>query len=396
MSKEELLRLLQDEDVASAIFNIVKNGAVREKKTPQRVDGAAAVREAIAKKREREAEEKSSLSQNMIKSIRAKVERAAAERMEAKEKQEQQEQQEQPSGVDAEDSVAEVNDIIPFSTDSDNEEIDFEKRLALLQSHVDKKAQEEEDKQKQSTLQKNQSSAPKIKTDADYRILVERVCPVCEQKTRAIKYKSKLPVVSRDLDLCVQYNGINPYLYTVISCEHCGFAAEEKKFMSKLPARHRQALMEFLVSGNMIIPFHEDRSVSEAVAITKAAALFSEMTDKSPSREANLNLTIAWIYRYAEDKEAEKEYLLKAAELYERALATERAFAGNISANTVMYLVGAIYFLTENYEQSASYISRMISDHSLRASDPRIYERAKDLWQDIRAIRDSGGGAKNG
>ena len=196
--------------------------------------------------------------------------------------------------------------------------------------------------------------------------------------------------------MCVQYNGINPYLYTVISCEHCGFAAEEKKFMSKLPARHKQALTEFLVSGAMVTPFHEDRSVNEAVSITKAAALFSEMTDRSPSRQANLYLTIGWIYRYAGDKESENEYLLKAAELYERALATERAFAGNLSSNTVMYLIGAIYFLTEDYEQSTSYISRMISDQSLRSSDPRIYEKARDLWQDIRAMKDSGGGAKNG
>ena len=389
MSKEELLRLLQDEDVASAIFNIVKNGAVREKKAPQKVDGAAAVREAVAKKREREAEEKSSISQNMIMSIRAKVERAAAER-------ETREKQEQSFEVPTEELDAAEDSVIPFSVNSDDEEIDFEKRLALLQSHVNQKTQEEEEKQRQSSPQKNQSESQQTKTDADYRILVERLCPVCEQKTRAVKYKSRLPVVSRDLDLCVQYNGINPYLYTVISCEHCGFAAEEKKFMSKLPARHKQALTEFLVSGAMVTPFHEDRSVNEAVSITKAAALFSEMTDRSPSRQANLYLTIGWIYRYAGDKESENEYLLKAAELYERALATERAFAGNLSSNTVMYLIGAIYFLTEDYEQSTSYISRMISDQSLRSSDPRIYEKARDLWQDIRAMKDSGGGAKNG
>ncbi|MBR3622260.1 MAG: DUF2225 domain-containing protein [Selenomonadaceae bacterium] len=342
MSKEELLRLLQDEDVASAIFNIVKNGAVREKKAPQKVDGAAAVREAVAKKREREAEEKSSISQNMIMSIRAKVERAAAER-------ETREKQEQSFEVPTEELDAAEDSVIPFSVNSDDEEIDFEKRLALLQSHVNQKTQEEEEKQRQSSPQKNQSESQQTKTDADYRILVERLCPVCEQKTRAVKYKSRLPVVSRDLDLCVQYNGINPYLYTVISCEHCGFAAEEKKFMSKLPARHKQALTEFLVSGAMVTPFHEDRSVNEAVSITKAAALFSEMTDRSPSRQANLYLTIGWIYRYAGDKESENEYLLKAAELYERALATERAFAGNLSSNTVMYLIGAIYFLTEDY-----------------------------------------------
>lgn len=366
MDKEKLLKLLQNDETAGAILNLIKNGAANVQKE---LSSKATMAQ---KKLDKEAEKKSSLSESMINRLRARVEKASAAK----------ETSCAPSNA-SEDTKASA----PSSNTAEKSEINYSDKLAKLRNRV-ASMQEETPKAKAE----EQVDIPQKKQDSDYRLIVERLCPVCEHKTRVVKYKSKLPILSRDLDSCVRYDGINPYLYTVFSCEYCGFVAEEKRFLTKFPNKHQEILREFLADGQMVEPFHEERTVKEAASLMEMAVLFSEMTDKSPSRQANLYLKTAWIYRYDGDKENEKINLLKSAELYEKALQTERAYAGNLSANAIMYLLGAMYVLCEEYEKATTHISRIISDLNFRAQDPKLYIKARDLWHDIRAMKKSEAG----
>lgn len=392
MNKAELLRLLQDEEVAAAIFNIVKTGAIRQKTVPAKpVDIKA---EMAQKKLEREAEQKSSFSMGLINKLRARVEKASAQKAEAQAqfdienaaaKQEAQKSalapQEEEHGF-----ALDPMDALNQAAAAEENKIDFAGKLARLKNRVEqeKEANAKEQKKESATV------APTPKQESDYRLVLERTCPVCEGKTRVVKYKTRLPVLSRDVDLCIRYQGINPYLYTVMNCELCGYAAEEKKFLTKLPNKTRENLMSFLSDGSMIVKFHEDRSLEEAVAITEMAIYFCEMTDRSPSRKANLYMRIAWMYRYAEDKENEKVYLAKAAEEYEEALKTERAFTGNLSTNTIVYILGAINYLIGNYDAATTHISHIISDQNVRTQEARVYDLARSLWEDVRAMKRAG------
>lgn len=395
MNKDELIKLLQNEETAKTVLNLVNHTALKEIK----VQNALTAKEIAAKRKlDKEAEKKSSLSESMIQKLRSRVERAAAKEEEAKfQKCEILDEQYTGGGIISADTQLE-DEIPEFEALSENfsEEEETPKKesksantlaskLDKLRSHVLKQKEVESPKEKKKDLSQ---SAPK--TESDYRLVLKRVCPVCEKETRVIKYKSRLPVARHDVDLCTKYDGINPYLYTVMACEHCGFAAEERKFMAKLPKRHQEALMEFLADGDMVIPFTEERTVEEAVQLTEMAVLFCDLTDGSPSRKANLLIKIAWIYRYAGNKEQEDIYLKKAAEMYEESLRTERAYAGNISGNTIIYLLSAIYFLTKDYRKASYNLSRLVGDLSLKTQEPRIYERAKDLWQDIRILQKSG------
>lgn len=360
MDKEKLLKLLQNDETAGAILNLIKSGTAKVQKE-------LSSKETIARRKlDKEAESKSSLSDSLIERLQSRIERAAAKQNTIN----------NPTGISEN-----ANATKPLESKA---EINYEDKLARLRSRV--ASMQESVQQPKAEEPSNAPTAPK-RQESDYRLIVERLCPVCEQKTRVVKYKSKLPIISRDLDLCVRYDGINPYLYNVLACEHCGFAAEEKRFLTKFPNKHQEILKDFLADGQMAEPFHEERTVKEAASLAEMAVLFSEMTDKSPSRQANLLLKTAWIYRYEGDSENEKINLMKAAELYEKALQTERAYAGNISANGIMYLLGAMYFICEDYEKATANISRIISDANFRAQDPKLYDKARDLWQDIRAIK---------
>ena len=80
----------------------------------------------------------------------------------------------------------------------------------------------------------------------EFTFVVEKPCPVCGQNTRIVKVKSRLMIQRTDDDYCCHYRDFNPYFYTILACEHCGYAADEKHFLTVLPDRHRAALAQFL------------------------------------------------------------------------------------------------------------------------------------------------------
>ena len=222
-----------------------------------------------------------------------------------------------------------------------------------------------------------------------FTFVVEKPCPICGAKTRVTKTRSRVIAEKTDVDFCTHYTGFNPYLYTIWVCEHCGYAADEKTFMSVMPARHKEKIADFLRSKRVGFKFTETRGVPEAVASYKLAIYYAEMIGASLAHRAGMYLKLAWIYRLAGDAEHERPLLRKAAELYDQSVMTERYPVGNMTDTMAIFLVGALYYEMGEIETATQYISRLIGDQNLRTTDPQMYERARALWTDV---REAGGG----
>lgn len=218
----------------------------------------------------------------------------------------------------------------------------------------------------------------------EFTFTVQKTCPICGESTRIVKTKSKLMVEKTDEDFCVHYKGFNPYFYKIWFCEHCGFAADEKTFLGTMPSLHKKKIQEFLAQRKLGMQFVEERGIPDAVASFKLAIFYAEMTDQPLARRAGLYLELAWIYRADGEQDKENEMMQRAADLYDTSLMTERYPINGLSDNTVVYLIGAIYFRMQDYEKSTQYLSRIIGDQSIRDNDNRLYKRARDLWQTIR------------
>ena len=214
--------------------------------------------------------------------------------------------------------------------------------------------------------------------------MVEKPCPVCMKSTRVIKTRSRLIVQKTDEDFCVHYKDFNPYYYKIWVCEHCGFAADEKTFLTKLPERTRNTLWEFLSKKKLEIEFTEERGLPEAIASFQLAISYLDLIHASMSKKASMHLQLAWIYRESGDKELEEEYMLKAAEYYDQSLTQERYPIGNLTDNGAMYIVGAIYYRLGDYEKCAQHLSRITGDQSIRSREPQIFDKARNLWSDVR------------
>jgi len=221
----------------------------------------------------------------------------------------------------------------------------------------------------------------------DKTFVVEKICPVCEQKMRVVKTRSRIMVTSRDDDACTHYKDFNPYYYTVWICENCGFAADEKTFTTKMPGRHLTILRAVLLTKNIKVPFASERSIENASTAFRLALKYLDLIHGKASKKAKYAHQLAWVYREAGDVAQEHEFLAKAAKYYEEALATEHFPVDALTDNAVIYLIAAIYRRLGEPDKATPYLSKLIGDQGVRQRDPRVFDKARDLWSDIRAER---------
>lgn len=215
-----------------------------------------------------------------------------------------------------------------------------------------------------------------------YTYSVKEECPICCYEMQVTKVRSRLIKVSEDNDFCSHYKGFNPYYYTVWACQHCGYAADGRGF-KELKQSDMERLAMILLRKNMVMEYSPNRSRAEAIQAFKHAIFQAGFVRQRPAKIAGLCLKLGWLYREAKEEEKERDMLVMAAHYYDQALATERFPIGGMTDNTVIYLLGVLYYRTGEMEKSMRYLSRLISDKGARF-EYRIYKKAQDLWQDIR------------
>ncbi|MBR2518838.1 MAG: DUF2225 domain-containing protein [Selenomonadaceae bacterium] len=359
MTKEEFLQFLRDPEVCKEIFEIVKKGgkpavpaqpqivsAPQIQPTPQPVQPA----------------------QQKFSSIADKL-RFTFKRGDDASKQPQQSPTQPPQPTQ------------PTKEESPKGSGSLADKLKFLRGHLNKA--EEERLAAEVAAKLTDAARPSVEK---FTVITQKHCPICEKNFRIVKPKMRLNVEKRDLDYCVHYKDFDPYLYTVFTCEHCGFAADEKRFSTPIPNKIKESLREFLKQNDMKLPFIEERTVEDALALFELAILFSELTDHSKGRQAILNLNAAWLCRCEGLADKERDLMEQAAENFAVALDNERWPINGITLETATYLCAAIHFMIGDYDKATSWLSKIMNNSNLRASAPKLFEQARDMWQDIKRV----------
>ena len=220
---------------------------------------------------------------------------------------------------------------------------------------------------------------------AEYTYTVEKPCPVCGEKTHATKLKARLITLGTDEDFCVHYEGVCPYRYRIWLCEHCGFAADEKQFTEEpLSPRDKAKIQELLEGRKINLPYTEERTVEDAIRAYKLAIYFVERVGWPLQKKAGYCMGMAWVYRDTEEHEKEAEMLRCAAELYEKSVMTEHYPIHGMSDSMALYIAGAAYYRMGDYEKATQMLSQIMSDQEVRKNDVKLFERAQNLWIDLR------------
>jgi uncharacterized protein (DUF2225 family) len=118
--------------------------------------------------------------------------------------------------------------------------------------------------------------------------------------------------------------------------------------------------------------------LDDAIATFKLAIYTAELRNAKASLIAGLCLKLAWLYRFAEDKQ-ENVFLEHAMEKYLEAFDKEELPFGNLNGISVMYLLGELSRRLGKLNDAIAWFGKAVSSPE-RGSNPRIERMARDQW----------------
>jgi hypothetical protein len=212
-----------------------------------------------------------------------------------------------------------------------------------------------------------------------------KTCPACGRKFDVTKARNSACVVlKRDSDFRVVCSGIDPNLYTVWVCPHCGYAAGESTF-EDLMTREKPAVKEALASRPLPAGTQGERTTEGAIAAYEQALFLGEVRTLSPSNLAGLHLKLAWVYRGLGDAQREQEHLVAARDLFRTAFDHERLGGpGKMSESTVAYLIGELARRTGDHQTAINWFSRLVSDPAIK-QEPQLMNLVREQWYAARS-----------
>lgn len=206
-------------------------------------------------------------------------------------------------------------------------------------------------------------------------------CPVCDTHftSKAIRSR-KNTIVSTDSDLYRHFTVVNPIIYDIIVCPHCGYAALENSFLNLRPTQIEWLKKEI---GAKYTPTLYPEILNENQAINRyKLALLSAMVKKSRIGErAYLCLKIGWLYRDLEDKDNETLYLNHAKRDLIAAFNTEPFPIFELNEMTTMFIIAELSRRSGELEQALRWVGDLIIERALPVP---LRQRVEDLRNTVR------------
>ena len=208
-------------------------------------------------------------------------------------------------------------------------------------------------------------------------------CPVCEKTFEMTKIRSKqIRLQKQDTDFCPYYEGINPLFYEAVVCPNCGFASHVTS-IENINRYEKQKIKDFITKKWITRNFCGERSWEKALEAFKLVLLNLNCREASQAEIAKICLRIAWLYRYACDKELEQRYLSHALSSYKKAYQGEDLTQSKIDDFTCLFIIGELSRRTGDSENSLIWFSKLITMNSDPKNKSRIPQKLIETTRDI-------------
>jgi uncharacterized protein (DUF2225 family) len=93
-------------------------------------------------------------------------------------------------------------------------------------------------------------------------------------------------------------------------------------------------------------------------------------------------MKLAWLYRYKEDHENERKFLLLAQQRFLAAYEEEK-YEDPQKDIYLMYMIGQTHFYTGDTAEALKWLSRVIQ-HPQKDHAPQVLDKAREMWQEYR------------
>ncbi|MCL6635238.1 MAG: DUF2225 domain-containing protein [Peptococcaceae bacterium] len=210
----------------------------------------------------------------------------------------------------------------------------------------------------------------------------EFTCPFCAQKFATFKARSRfVKVVKVDDDLCNHYESINPLFYEIAVCPGCGYSFHEEDGLA-VDEKAREEIEKRLPAVWRTRDFGGVRDIGLAVESFKLALICQVARRVKDSQKAMLYLKLAWLYRFAHDRENEQLCISEAVRYFTSSFERE-SFADPKSEINILYLIGVLNKKLGNFKEASRWLDRVLR-HPMKGSYSGVVNRARNIWQDLR------------
>lgn len=214
-------------------------------------------------------------------------------------------------------------------------------------------------------------------------------CLNCKQKFKTTKVRSKfIKVESHHTDFQPIYENkeINPLLYNIFVCEHCGFSFTDD-FTKYFAPGVKEIIQEQISSKWAPRTYGNERSIEEGIMTYKLGILSGTLKKEKFVNMAGLALRTAWLYRLQDKQEEEIRFLEMARNRYAESYSNDDYNGTQMSESRMLYLIAELSRKIGDIEYATRYFSKVIEKQN-SSLEPTIVEMAKDRWQEIRAQKE--------
>ncbi|WP_391116661.1 MULTISPECIES: DUF2225 domain-containing protein [unclassified Psychrobacillus] len=214
-------------------------------------------------------------------------------------------------------------------------------------------------------------------------------CLHCKKKFKTTKVRSKFVKVEAnetDFQPIYQNKEVNPLLYNVFVCEHCGFSFTED-FTKYFTPGVKEIIQQEVANKWVPHSFGNERSIEEGIMAYKLGIHIGALKKEKFINLAGLALRTAWLYRLQNKEDQEKRFMEIARDRYADSYSTEDYNGTQMSETRVLYLIAELSRRIGDIEFATRYFSKVIEKQST-SIEPKIIEMAKERWQEIRESKE--------
>jgi uncharacterized protein len=207
-------------------------------------------------------------------------------------------------------------------------------------------------------------------------------CPLCELSFFSTKVRNSHTRISkRDADFCTYFvdKTVDPYLYYVFVCSHCGYAFSSH-FSTKFSDDAVQIIYKNISAKWNGKNYSEKRTYEEAIEAYKLAIYCGITKNEKHYVLAGLYIRLAWLYRKGETKQNELRFLRLALQEYDASYMSCDFAESNMSELLILYMIGEVYRRLDDIPNAIRTFSKVVA-HPLKQSEPILVEKARNQWR---------------
>lgn len=217
-------------------------------------------------------------------------------------------------------------------------------------------------------------------------------CRVCRKSFTTKKTRSRfVKVFNYDSDFCPIYSdeSMNPLLYYINTCPHCGYS-ESEDFSPYFPPGALDMINSKVVDAWIPQDYCQDRTIPVAINAYKLAIYCGTLKREKHIIMAGLYIRLAWLFRSIKNDNQEQRFLKLALKEYSESYMSDDFKGSSISETRIFYLIGELSRRTHQSEQAVKYFSKVIELQS-RSTEPKLIEMARERWHEMRQEQKTAG-----